>query len=123
MLSTLNYIGGEITNRASSFVSDPFTFEVCFGIDVRLNTSVVAIVRDKREVEFIGADGQRGSLAYDRLIIASGTVPIVRPVQGIDGPHVFFCRTIPDVDAIMDRLNHVLPRDMEGLRLFPRAPR
>ena len=110
------YIGGEITNRASLFVSDPFTFEVRFDIDVRLSTSVVAISRDKREVEYIGPDGERSSLAYDRLIITTGTVPIVPPVEGIDGPHMFFCRTVPDVDAIMERLDRILPRDMEGMR-------
>ena len=42
------YIGGEIPNRASLFVSDPFTFEVRFNIDLRLKTAVVAIDRDKQ---------------------------------------------------------------------------
>ena len=110
------YIGGEIPNRASLFVADPFTFEVRFNIDVRLKTSVLGIDRNRQEISFTGPDGEQSSLHYDRLIIATGTVPIVPPVEGIDGPHVFFCRTIPDVDAIMERLDQVLPRDMEGLR-------
>jgi NADPH-dependent 2,4-dienoyl-CoA reductase/sulfur reductase-like enzyme len=110
------YIGGEIPTRASLFVSDPFTFEIRFNIDLLLETAVVAIDRDKKEVAFRGPDGESGSLGYDRLIIATGTVPIVPPVEGIDGPHVFFCRTVPDVNAIMERLDKILPRDMEGLR-------
>jgi NADPH-dependent 2,4-dienoyl-CoA reductase/sulfur reductase-like enzyme/rhodanese-related sulfurtransferase len=110
------YIGGEIPNRASLFVSDPFTFEVRFNIDLRLETAVAAIDRNKKAVSFTGPEGEPGSLGYDRLIIATGTVPIVPPVGGIDGPHVFFCRSVPDVDAIMERLDKILPRDMEGLR-------
>jgi NADPH-dependent 2,4-dienoyl-CoA reductase/sulfur reductase-like enzyme/rhodanese-related sulfurtransferase len=110
------YIGGEIPNRASLFVADPFTFEVRFNIDVRLKTTVVDIARDRHEVTYVSPDGAQGSLHYDRLVIATGTVPVVPPVEGIDGPHVFFCRTVPDVDAIVERLDRVLPRDMEGLR-------
>jgi len=110
------YIGGEIPNRASLLISDPFTFEVRFNVDVRLKTTVLDIDRDEQEVTYVGPDGEQGALAYDRLIIATGTQPIVPRVEGIDGPHVFFCRSIPDVDAIMERLDRVLPRDMEGLR-------
>jgi NADPH-dependent 2,4-dienoyl-CoA reductase/sulfur reductase-like enzyme/rhodanese-related sulfurtransferase len=110
------YIGGEIPARASLFVADPFTFEIRFNVDVRLKTAVTDIDRDKQEVRFVGPEGEAGSMHYDRLIIATGTVPIVPPVEGIDGPHVFSCRTVPDVDAIMERLDRILPRDMEGLR-------
>ena len=89
------YLGGEITNRASLFVADPATFEIRFNLEVHLKTAVVDIVPEAREVAFVGPDGQQDSLSYDRLILATGTVPIVPPIEGIDGPNLFFCRTVP----------------------------
>lgn len=110
------YLGGEITNRASLFVADPATFEIRFNLEVRLKTAVVDIVPESREVAFVGPDGRRDSLSYDRLILATGTVPIVPAIKGIDGPNLFYCRTVPDVDAMLERLDRILPRDMEGRR-------
>jgi len=110
------YLGGEIANRASLFVADPGTFEIRFEVDVRLRTAVVDIVGEAREVAFVGPDGRQDRLSYDRLILATGTVPIVPPIPGIEGPNFFFCRTVPDVDAMLERLDRILPRDMEGRR-------
>ncbi|UCG14004.1 MAG: FAD-dependent oxidoreductase [Deltaproteobacteria bacterium] len=110
------YVGGEITRRDALFVTAPETFERWFGVDVRLSTKVTDISPSARKVTFVGPGGKPDTLSYDRLILATGTVPIVPPIQGIDGPNMFFCRTVPDVDAIMKRLDETLPREMEGKR-------
>lgn len=108
------YVGGEIAARDALFVAKPAHFSHRFRVDVRLNTRVVDIDAAGRSVAFVGPDGVRGTLGYDRLILATGTVPIVPPIPGLDGPNIYYCRTVPDVDAIMDRLSHLLPREMEG---------
>lgn len=116
------YVGGEIANRASLFVANPGVFKKRFNVDIRLNTKVTAISTDKQEVTFVDPDGNEGTLGYDRLVLATGTVPIVPPIEGIDGANVFFCRTVPDVDAIMQHLNEILPHDMEGMRQVDTGP-
>jgi len=108
------YLGGEIASRDALFVANPTRFHDYFRIDVRLNTKALSISASERKVAFVGADGVTGTLAYDRLILATGTVPIVPPIAGLDGANVHYCRTVPDVDAIMERLSHLLPREMEG---------
>ncbi|PIE34546.1 hypothetical protein CSA56_07445 [candidate division KSB3 bacterium] len=116
------YVGGEIANRDSLFVANPDVFKKRFQIDIRLNTEVTAISTERQEVTFVNADGQGGTLGYDSLILATGTVPIIPPIEGLDGPHIFFCRTVPEVDAIMQRLSAILPHDMEGMRQIQDGP-
>jgi NAD(P)H-nitrite reductase large subunit len=43
------------------------------------------------------------SLAYDRLLVATGSHPIKPPVEGIDALGVFTCWTLADARAIADR--------------------
>jgi assimilatory nitrate reductase electron transfer subunit len=72
------------------------------GVVCRLGAEVTAIDRGARTVTV--ADGS--AYAYDELVIATGSVPVVPPVHGIAGPsgrlldgvHVF--RTVEDCAAI-----------------------
>jgi NAD(P)H-nitrite reductase large subunit len=39
-------------------------------------------------------------VAYDKLILSQGAKPIVPPIPGVELPHVFTLRDIPDMDRI-----------------------
>jgi nitrite reductase (NADH) large subunit len=69
------------------------------GVDVRLGARAVAIDRERGEVTT--SDGE--CIAFDRLVLATGSSPFVPPVPGASGPDVFVYRTIEDVDAIRAR--------------------
>jgi NADPH-dependent 2,4-dienoyl-CoA reductase/sulfur reductase-like enzyme/rhodanese-related sulfurtransferase len=99
------YLGGEIASREALFVSSPERFAGFFRIETRLNTQVVAISAAEKTVSVLGPDGTADTLAYDRLILADGTVPILPPIAGLDAPNLFSCRTVPDVDRIMERIS------------------
>jgi NADPH-dependent 2,4-dienoyl-CoA reductase/sulfur reductase-like enzyme len=66
-------------------------------IDLRLKTAVAAIDPAKREVRL--ADGS--SIAYDRLLLATGAEPVRLPLPGMDLPHVHTLRTFADSRAII----------------------
>jgi len=68
-------------------------------IDLRLKTSVRAIDTSKHEVTL--ADG--GTVAYDRLLLATGAEPVRLPLPGMDLPHVHTLRTLADSRAIIAR--------------------
>jgi NADPH-dependent 2,4-dienoyl-CoA reductase/sulfur reductase-like enzyme/rhodanese-related sulfurtransferase len=98
------FVGGEIAERDSLFVVDAPSFARRFDIDVRLETRVEHIAPDTQTVALVGPDGITQELSYDRLVLATGTVPILPRVDSLSGPEVFMVRTVQDVDAIETRL-------------------
>ena len=68
------------------------------GIQLHLNDTAVAIDRERRCV----TTAQGRTLAYDKLILATGSFPFVPPVPGRERPGCFVYRTIEDLIAIRD---------------------
>ncbi len=95
------YIGGDIPQREDLFLVTPETFWDRFRIDVRLHHEVLRIDRAQQEVFIQGPDGPF-SMSYDRLILATGGVPLRPAIPGISLPGVHSLWTIPDGDAIME---------------------
>jgi NADPH-dependent 2,4-dienoyl-CoA reductase/sulfur reductase-like enzyme/nitrite reductase/ring-hydroxylating ferredoxin subunit len=66
-------------------------------IDLRLATEVTAI--DAKQHQIRCANGT--SLAYDRLLLATGAEPVRLPVPAADQPHVHTLRSLADCRAII----------------------
>ncbi|MEV4443319.1 FAD-dependent oxidoreductase [Streptomyces sp. NPDC049577] len=79
----------ELSLVDEAFLADPL-------VDLRLGTPAAALDRAAREV--VTADGTR--VAYDALVLATGSRPFVPPVPGRELPGCFVYRTIEDLDAI-----------------------
>jgi NADPH-dependent 2,4-dienoyl-CoA reductase/sulfur reductase-like enzyme/nitrite reductase/ring-hydroxylating ferredoxin subunit len=75
----------------------PDDFYAAKGIDLRLGTSVATIDRDARRLQL--ADG--GTVAYDRLLLATGAEPVRLSVPGADQPHIHTLRSLADCRAII----------------------
>jgi NADPH-dependent 2,4-dienoyl-CoA reductase/sulfur reductase-like enzyme/nitrite reductase/ring-hydroxylating ferredoxin subunit len=67
------------------------------GVDLRLNSRVVAIDTRAHELEF----GDGSKLAYDRLLLATGAEPVRLTIPGMDLPHVHTLRSLADTRAII----------------------
>ena len=67
------------------------------GITLHTGTEVTRIDRVRRRV--IAADGT--STAYDRLLLATGSVPVILPIPGKDLPGVITYRDIADTEAMI----------------------
>ncbi|MEV6957691.1 FAD-dependent oxidoreductase [Streptomyces sp. NPDC051207] len=79
----------DLTLADHAFLTDPL-------VDVRTATPVTGIDRRARTVTT--ADGT--TIAYDALVLATGSRPYVPPVPGHDLPGCFVYRTFADLDAI-----------------------
>jgi nitrite reductase (NADH) large subunit len=67
-------------------------------VDVRLGDPVVAVDPAGRTVTTAAGD----EVAYDALVLATGSAPFVPPIPGHDLPGCFVYRTLDDLEAIRD---------------------
>jgi nitrite reductase (NADH) large subunit len=67
------------------------------GVELHVGDRATAIDREKRVVR--SARGQE--IAYDVIVLATGSAPFVPPVPGIDKTGVFVYRTIEDLNQII----------------------
>lgn len=89
-------LAGEQT--LDEIVLNPLGWYAEHGITLHLGRQVVQIDRVRREV--VADDGTRAS--YDRLLIATGSVPFILPVPGKDLDGVIAYRDIADTQAMID---------------------
>ncbi len=95
------YVGDIITEEKNLLVATPQLFKDRFNIEVRAETEVVAIDRDRRQIEARDLrSGETCREPYDALVLATGARAIRPPLPGIDLPGIFVVRTIPDTRKI-----------------------
>ena len=97
------YVGNVITHEKSLLVATPELFSKRFNIEVRVQSEVLAIDREKRELKVRNLlTGEVSTEIYDALVLAPGSSPIRPPLPGIDLPGIFTLRTIPDSNRMKD---------------------
>ncbi len=93
------FVGGEIQTREELIVNTPAKYAALTGAEVFTGQEALSVDHDKKTVLLrSAADGSEHEESYDKLIIATGAVPIVPKVDGAELSGVFTVRT-PD-DAI-----------------------
>ncbi|MDO8715448.1 MAG: FAD-dependent oxidoreductase [Dehalococcoidales bacterium] len=91
------YVGDLITDEENLIAVTPDFFRERFKIDVRTQSNVTAIDREKQEIQV--EDLKTAAVyreKYDALVLAPGAAPIRPPLPGIDLPGIYSLRTIPD---------------------------
>jgi NADPH-dependent 2,4-dienoyl-CoA reductase/sulfur reductase-like enzyme/rhodanese-related sulfurtransferase len=104
------FIAGEIDDRAKLVVMTPERFWSRSRIHAHVQHEVLSIDPASRTLRVKGPDGAERDERYDRLILSQGARPIVPPIPGVDLPHVFTLRDIPDMDRIVAFLDERRPR-------------
>ncbi|MBQ1537179.1 MAG: FAD-dependent oxidoreductase, partial [Ruminococcus sp.] len=105
------YIGGEITDKRMLTLQMPESFRRRFNIDVRVKNEAVRIIPDMHIVQIRKVDsGEVYEESYDKLILSPGAKPIRPGIRGIDLPHVFTLRNIPDTMKIKSFIETEKPK-------------
>lgn len=95
------YIGGVIPNRGALFVSTAKAIMEKYHVDVRVQSEVTAIHRDRKCVTVENVKtGECYELPYDTLLLSTGSSPIRPSLEGFDRKNVFTLWNIPDTDGI-----------------------
>ncbi|HTJ78145.1 MAG TPA: FAD-dependent oxidoreductase [Rariglobus sp.] len=82
--------------RADDLLLAPRSWYESNDLDLRTGVTATAIDRKARTVTLSSGD----IIAYDRLVLATGSHPFVPPIAGRDHPLVHVYRTIEDLEAI-----------------------
>ena len=105
------FIGGEITDRNMLTLQTPESFRRRFNIDVRVKSEAVRISPDTHTVTVRNADtGEEYEESFDKLLLSPGAEPIRPDISGIDLPHVFTLRNIPDTMKIKSFIDSSKPK-------------
>lgn len=105
------YIGQVIKDREQLFVTKKEDVEKRQNIDVRTCHEVLAIDRENKTVNVKNLEtNQIYNESYDTLLLATGSYPMVFPMEGIDSPNVFTLTTVADTDALYEYIQDNHPK-------------
>ena len=102
---TALFIGRQITETEGLFYTSPEKLEAKKA-RVFMETSVKSIEFDAKKVYAKDKNGREIVENYDKLILATGSLPIAPPIKGLETPNVSFVKTFQDgqkIDALLDR--------------------
>lgn len=101
------YTGGVVESSEDLIMMLPEDFKAKHNIDVYIQTEVLAINRDAKTISVKDLrSGQTREEAYDKLVLATGTVPVLPgSIEGIHSPNVFTIRNVVDIERLQAKLN------------------
>ena len=102
---TALYIGRQIDGTDGLFYSSKEQLEAKKA-KVFMETGVTRIDFDGKKVYAAGKDGREIVENYDKLIIATGSLPITPPIKGLDTPNVTYVKRFQDgqhINAMLDQ--------------------
>lgn len=98
------YVGGTIKDRDDLVLASPELFKERFNIEVRTGHDVTEIHPESKTLAVSCAAGSY-TQDYDRLVLGMGCTPVRPRIPGVEKNGVFCVFTIPDADAIVERLD------------------
>jgi len=103
----------ELMSSPVGIVRDIVFFQQTLNIHIMNQTEAVAIERDRKRVQVKSlVDGRRTELDYDKLLIATGSTPIMPDLEGIRLGRIFTLHGVTDAEGIKAALERGKARDV-----------
>ena len=101
------YISGVIENEDNMVARQPDYFKATLDMEVLIETRATAINPGAHTVEVVDIkNNKRATIDYDKLVIATGSTPLVPDREGKDLQGVFTLSDIPDANHIKNYLEN-----------------
>ena len=105
------WIGDQIHSSEGLFYCNKNIFEEK-GAKVYMETKVERIDYEKKLVYALGTSGQRYQQEYDKLILATGSLPISPDIEGKELDNVQFVKLFQNAKDVIDKLHHDSIKDV-----------
>ena len=96
------YVGGVIEREEDLLLQTPERLHQRFRLDVRVHTEVVGIDPEAHTVTVLegeeGTERRKGTIAFDRLVLSPGALPVRPPIPGFGRVRVL--RTVEDATRL-----------------------
>lgn len=101
------YLSGTVKKSSSLVMMTPEAFQHRFNINVRTDSEVVEINREKKTVTVLNKiAGKTYEEPYDKLVLAPGASAVVpKSIKGASAKHVFTVRNVTDICAVKDYID------------------
>lgn len=86
------YLGGQVADPQGLFYSSPEQLAK-LGATVHMQHDVTDVNTDKHEITVTDLKtGKSKTDHYDKLVVTTGSWPVIPPIDGIDSPNVYLCK-------------------------------
>jgi NADPH-dependent 2,4-dienoyl-CoA reductase/sulfur reductase-like enzyme len=103
------YYIGDVVEKRSHLLFPETKFSKKYNVDVRTDTEVISIDRDKKQIT-CKTESNTYAEGYDTLILAPGASAVMPDIKGIDNDKTFPLHTIPDMDDIYSYIKNNSPK-------------
>jgi NADPH-dependent 2,4-dienoyl-CoA reductase/sulfur reductase-like enzyme/rhodanese-related sulfurtransferase len=99
------FVSGVIKDEDDMVARRPSYFETTLDMEVLTHTRVLAVRPGAHNIETVNLrTDRRSTIEYDKLVLATGSLPAVRDWEGKDLEGIFTIAKIPDANAIRGHL-------------------
>jgi len=104
------YLSGVVEQAKDLVLMTPELFKEQYNIDALVNQEVIAIDRERKELEVKNLlTGEVYREPYDKLILSPGAKPVMPPIPGIETANVFTIRNVVDIKKLHDAIEEIKP--------------
>lgn len=95
------YVGGVVKDPAGLFYSNPEEL-ASLGATVKMEHNVESVdVTDKKIVAKDLHTGEEEEVTFDKLVLTTGSWPIIPPIEGIDAENILLCKNYNQANEII----------------------
>ncbi|KFI57862.1 NAD(P)/FAD-dependent oxidoreductase [Bifidobacterium gallicum] len=96
------WAGGHVSDPKKMFYSSPEQLEQ-LGASMHMRTDVTYVDVNAKQLEYKDLEtGDTQALQFDKLVVTTGSRPVIPPIEGVNGKRVLLCKTWDDAVRIKE---------------------